>query len=237
MDETCDEWYSWQYYFSYVIHRWRSGTNLLHRWVSFLQLYAASVRVRNRSHDSVPNSYTYCFFSRCFEQTSFLYLKHFIWHGNTETTWDNLASWLEQYLSREQETSDCWQSRYTNVLRNRRNICLFMHPRVITQLDTGPYTGLLEHEFTPPSLSSTLILSHHNQPFRITYFKHISPSIRIPYSPPILSDVFHPDIFGSVQIMKLFNMHFSPRPFCFVTFRCKQSPKHPVFKHKISILK
>jgi len=162
-----DKWYSWQYHFSYVIYCWRSKANLLYRndSTSFCSMRLLLL-LRNSSHDSVPNKQTnkrICFFSRCCKPTSFLCLKHFIWHGNTETTSEKLPTSLQQYLSCQQKKNSLLAVMLYECIAKRRKY-IFIRLNVITQLDNGPCMGSPQQSCITLSLHSTLILSHHIQP-------------------------------------------------------------------------
>ena len=103
-----------------------------------------------------------CFFSRCCKLTSFLCLKHFIWHGNTETTSEKLPTLSQQYLSCQQKNRLLAIMMYECIAKRTKYI--FIRLSVITQLDNGPCTGSPQQSCTTLSLNSTLIFSHHIHP-------------------------------------------------------------------------
>jgi hypothetical protein len=96
-----------------------------------------------------------CFFSRCCKPTSFLCLKHFIWHGNTETTSEKLPTLL-QYLSRQQKNSLLAIMMYECTAKRTKYI--FIRLSVMTQLDNRPCTGSPQQSCKTFSLKSTLII-------------------------------------------------------------------------------
>jgi len=102
-----------------------------------------------------------CFFSRCCKPTSFLCLKHFFWHGNTETTSEKLPTSLQQYLSSQQKNSLLAIMMYERIAKRTKYI--FIRLSVITQLDNGPCIGSPQQSCRTLTLNSTLILSHHIQ--------------------------------------------------------------------------
>lgn len=126
-----------------------------------------------------------CFFSRCCKPTSFLCLKHFIWHGNTETTTEKLPTLLQLYLSRQQKNSLLAIMMYECIAKRTKYI--FIRLSVITQLEKWTLywaTSTIMHNYLF-KLYFNIIPSHST--FRITCFKNISSSTCILHSPPILT--------------------------------------------------
>jgi len=151
-----------------------------------------------------------CFFSRCCKPTSFLCLKHFIWHGNTETTSGKVANFITKIFITPTKkftvgNHDVWMYCETN------EIYIYSSERDHTA-----------RQWTLYWVTSTIV---HNSFFKfyfniippystfwITSFRNIC-SICIPHSRQYSLDIFGG---GGIKIMKLSNLHFSPCPFCLV---------------------